>query len=50
MKHSLNKNSPNTIQTNPLVIKKYVEDAIDPTNKNIQELQDEFREEFETLD
>ena len=37
------------IQSNPLVIKKYVEDAIDPTNKNIQELQDEFREEFETL-
>lgn len=37
------------IQSNPLVIKKYVEDAIDPTNENIQELQDEFCEEFETL-
>jgi integrase len=37
------------IQSNPLVIKKYVEDAIDPTNENIQELQDELREEFETL-
>lgn len=31
------------IQSNPLVIKKYVTDAIQPTNENIQELQDEFR-------
>lgn len=37
------------IQSNPLVIKKYLEDALNPTNENIQELQDEFREEFETL-
>lgn len=37
------------IQSNPLVIRKYVEDAIEPTNKNIQEFQDEFREEMEIL-
>jgi hypothetical protein len=49
VEHSLNKNSSNAIQTNPLIIKKYVEDAVDLRNENIQELQDEFREEFETL-
>ena len=37
------------IQNNPLVIKKYVEDAIEPANESIQELQDEFREEMEIL-
>lgn len=37
------------IQNNPLVIRKYVEDAIEPANENIQELQDEFREEMEIL-
>ena len=49
MEHSLNKSSSNAIQTNPSIIKKYVEDTIDPKNGNIQKLQDEFREQFETL-
>ena len=37
------------IQNNPLIIQKYVKSAIEPTNENIQELQDEFREEMEIL-
>ena len=37
------------IQNNPLVIRKYVEDAIEPANESIQELQDELREEMEIL-
>lgn len=37
------------IQNNPLVIQKYVENAIEPTNKNLQEFQDEFPEEMEML-
>ena len=37
------------IQNNPLIIKKYVENAIESTNEIVQELQDEFREEMEML-
>lgn len=37
------------IQNNPLVIQKYVEDAIEPTNENIQKLQEKFREKMEIL-
>ena len=37
------------IQNNPLVIRKYVESAIEPTNEIVQEFQDEFREEMEIL-
>ena len=41
------------IQDNPLVIRKYVEDAveggIEPAIESIQELQDEFREEMDVL-
>lgn len=37
------------IQNNPLVIRKYVEEALEPTNESIQELQDEFCEEMEIL-
>ena len=37
------------IQNNPLVVQKYVENAIEYTNENIQKFQDEFREEMEIL-
>jgi integrase/recombinase XerD len=37
------------IQNNPSVIQKYVENALEHTNENLQEFQDEFREEMEIL-
>ena len=37
------------IKNNPLIIQKYVESAIEPTNVIVQEFQDEFREEMEIL-
>ena len=37
------------IQNNPSVTQKYVENALEHTNENIQEFQDEFREEMEIL-
>lgn len=39
----------NLIQNNPMVIKTYVEAAVEPISENILDLQEEFREEMETL-
>lgn len=37
------------LKSNPLIIQKYVESAIEPTNEILQKLQDEVREEMEIL-
>jgi transposase InsO family protein len=37
------------IQTNPVLIQKYVENAVEPVGENVQELQEEFREEMEII-
>ncbi len=37
------------LQNNPLVVRNYVEEAIQPVNENIDEFHEEFTEEMEVL-
>ena len=37
------------IQNNPIMIRQFVDDAIEPTNENVTEFRNEFNDEIETL-
>nr|UDP55489.1 putative integrase/recombinase protein [Schizostauron trachyderma] len=37
------------IQNNPIMIRQFVDDAIEPTNENVTEFRNEFHDEIETL-